>query len=136
MAYLPLKHPVIDGPRGFLSRPWTLWAALVQRLINDIQIRPVSGTSQTVDWANGHVYALTLTANCVLTFLNPIAGHWYTLVVTQDAIGGWTIIWPPPVGWPMGTPPTMTAMAGASQVFEFLYVPDRYLGTFSLEYGP
>ena len=130
MGFSPLKHPLIDG-RLFLTRPWAMWVELVQRLINEVQIRPVSGSAQTIDWLAGEEYALTLTADCTLTFSNPIDGGRYVLVLQQDATGGWTVTWPASVVWAGGVAPTLSAGAGAIDQVELLYLAasNQYLGT-------
>jgi hypothetical protein len=42
-----------------------------------------SGTSCTVNWANGLNQQVILTANCVISFSNPVSGEKHNLVVTQ-----------------------------------------------------
>jgi hypothetical protein len=136
MGWSPFTHVVVDG-RGLLTRPWALWVERVQRLINDMQVRPVSGAAQTVDWAAGDEYHLTLTADCTVAFVNPVSGGRYILVVQQDATGGWTVTWPATVVWAGGSPPTLSTAAGALDQVEFLYLAatDQYLGTVALGFA-
>lgn len=135
MGYAPLKHEVTDEGRR-LTRPWTLWVELVQRLVNDVQTRTVSGTATTIDWLAGDEYHLTLTADCTLTFVNPIGGGRYVIVVEQDATGGHTVTWPTTVSWPDGVTPTLTTTPGALDLVELVYLAtvDRYVATISLNY--
>lgn len=44
-----------------------------------------SGATKTIDWSNGVVQKVLLTANCVFTFTNPIAGRELNLIILQDA---------------------------------------------------
>lgn len=50
-----------------------------------------SGASIVIDWANGPVQKLTLTANCAVTFSNPVSGRPHVLVMHQDATGSRTV---------------------------------------------
>lgn len=44
-----------------------------------------SGTSKQIDWLNGPVQKVTMTGNCTFTFVNPIAGRPYVLIMVQGA---------------------------------------------------
>lgn len=136
MGYSPLKQRVTDERSGLLTRPWAIWVELVQRLINDVQVR-TGGATQTIDWMAGEEYALTLTANCVLTFSNPMSGGRYALVLTQDATGGWTVTWPATVRWPGGVEPTWSTDPGVSDLVDLLYLSDTdtYLAQATLGYS-
>lgn len=71
-----------------------------------------SGTASTVDASQGNVQQLTLTANCVLSLANPPSGVMcsLTLLITQDAGGARTILWPGNVSWgEYGAPVLSTA---------------------------
>lgn len=60
-----------------------------------------SGSSKTIDLSAGAKQKLTLTADCTLTFTNPVCGH-YLLKIVQDTTGGWTLTFPSgkwPSGW-------------------------------------
>lgn len=134
--YGPLKHAVVDA-RQMLTRPWVIWVERVQRLINDIQVRAVSGAATTIDWVSGDEYALTLTADCTLTFVNPVSGGRYLIVVQQDVTGGWTVTWPANVLWAGGMAPTLTEAAGSLDLVELVYVAstDQYLGRADLGFA-
>lgn len=72
-----------------------------------------SGASKTINWDNGNVQRLRLTANCTLTLSNPKSGGRYLLELVQDSTGGRTVTWPSTVKWPGGTAPTLS---GANKV--------------------
>ena len=82
-----------------------------------------TSTAYTVDLANGNVFELTLTGNCVYTFSNPPAtgiGGSFTLIQKQDGTGSRTVTWPASVDWSGGTAPTITSAASSVDVFTFL----------------
>lgn len=94
------------------DRAWTdptLLAPLVHAVGN-------SGTALTIDASStsGWVKTITLTGNCTFTLTGAVSGRATTLelVLTQDATGGRTIIWPASVRWP-GAAPTLSTVAGA-----------------------
>lgn len=88
-----------------------------------------SGSSLAIDWADGPVQQVTLTANATLTFVNAVAGRPYVLILVQDGTGGRTVAL---TGWTFGdnvftpnTDPTKT------NVVTGLYTGTAYLaGTF------
>lgn len=49
-----------------------------------------SGAAKQIDWLNGPVQKVTLTDNCTFTFINPVAGRPYVLIMIQDGVGGRT----------------------------------------------
>lgn len=78
-----------------------------------------SGSSLTVDIANGAVQDITLTANCTISLTSPAAGDAWglTLLLRQDASGGRTVTWPGSVTWIGGVAPVLHS--GAS-TFDFV----------------
>ncbi len=48
-----------------------------------------SGATITINWTNGYTQKVTLTANCHISFSNPGADLTHTLILIQDATGGW-----------------------------------------------
>jgi hypothetical protein len=70
-----------------------------------------TGSAYTIDFANGTVQILTLTANCSFTFPTPIAGKSFTILLKQDGTGSRTATWPSSVKWPSNTAPTITSTA-------------------------
>ena len=97
---------------------------------SDIYVIGNSGASQTIDWDNGNTQHITLTANCTLTFSNPISGRKYTLIIKQGGGGSMTINWPGTVRWPGATAPTLTTTAAKTDYIGFIYnsVDSRYDG--------
>lgn len=82
-----------------------------------------TGTSATINLANGNFVTATLTGNCTFTFSNPSAGaSSFTLFLTNDGTAGRSITWPPSVRWPNATLPTRTATANKTDVYTFFTV--------------
>jgi len=80
-----------------------------------------SGATKTIDWANGSVQKLTLTANCTLTFSNPVTGGRYILILVQDGTGSRIVTWPATCRWSAATAPTLTTTAAKRDYVGFLY---------------
>jgi len=82
-----------------------------------------SGATHTLDFENGNVHKLTLTANCTLTLSNPptsgTAGS-MTLILIQDGTGSRTLTWPASCKFAGGTEPTLTTDANAIDVLTLL----------------
>lgn len=78
-----------------------------------------TGTTYTIDLANGSVQILTLTGNCTLTFPTATAGRSFTLLLKQDATGSRTATWPSSVKWPGSVAPVITATASKADLFAF-----------------
>lgn len=86
-----------------------------------IQAHSTTGTTETIDLANGSVHSATLDANCTFTFTGSVAS-WacsFTLVLKQDATGNRTATWPASVKWPTGTAPVLSTTANATDVLTF-----------------
>lgn len=84
-----------------------------------------SGATHTINIEDGNVHHLKLTANCTLTFSNPIASGdatSFTLVLEQDATGSRTVTWPASVKWAGGVAPTLTTTAARFDVLTFFTV--------------
>jgi hypothetical protein len=88
-----------------------------------------SGATKTIDWNDGNVQTITLTADCTLTFSNPKAGARYDLLITQAATAK-AITWPT-IKWVGGVAPTLTATAAAKDLVTLLYDGTSYYGTYS-----
>ena len=79
-----------------------------------------TGTSATINLANGNFVTATLTGNCTFTFSNPSAGaSSFTLFLTNDATPGRSITWPVSVKWPNNTIPVRTTTANKTDVYTF-----------------
>lgn len=79
----------------------------------------------SVDLANGNVHALTLTGAVTLTLAGATASQAcsVTLILTQDATGGWAITWPASVKWlPTGAAPLFTTTASTVTIVELFTV--------------
>lgn len=83
-----------------------------------------SAGALTVDLAAGNHAEITLTESVTaLTLANPPAAGKagsLTLVIHQDATGGWAITWPAAIRWPGGTAPVITAAASATDVITLM----------------
>lgn len=91
-----------------------------------------SGTTKTIDWANGNSQKLTLTGNCTLTFSNMKNGGNYSLEIVQGS-GPYTITWPT-TKWENGTAPTLTTTNGKSDMFIFLQRATGLLGAYAYNF--
>ena len=87
-----------------------------------------TGTSYTIDLANGSVQILTLTGNVTYTFPTATAGRSFLLIEKQDATGSRTVTWPAAVKWPSGTAPTITSTASRSDLFGFTADGTNWIG--------
>lgn len=77
-----------------------------------------SGSALTVNYANGAVQDITLTANCTITLSSPPSGssQSLTLFLRQDATGGRTVTWPASVHWIGGVAPVLHSGASTYDV--------------------
>ena len=88
----------------------------------------VSGGAATINLSLGTVFSLDLDASITtgnFTWSNAAASGLvssFTLIVTQDATGGWAIAWPSAVDWKSATAPTLTTAANGVDVFTFMTV--------------
>ncbi len=78
-----------------------------------------TGSTETIDPANGNVHTLTIDANCTFTLTGPTSGPMCTieLYLTQGGVGSFLVTWPASVIWPGGTTPTLSTAAGAIDRF-------------------
>lgn len=81
-----------------------------------------TGTSYTIDLANGSVQILTLTGNVTFTFPTATAGKSFILLLKQDGTGSRTVTWAGTVKWPGGTAPTVTSTA--SKLDKYVFTAD------------
>lgn len=95
--------------------------ATITNLREGLQAHGTTGTTETLDLANGTVHSATLDSNCTFTFTGSVASLAcsFTLVLKQDATGNRTATWPAAVKWPGGTPPILTTTANATDVLVF-----------------
>lgn len=80
-----------------------------------------SGTSKTIDFANGQKQKLTLNGNCTVTLSFPGVGN-YQLILTQDGTGSRTVTWSG-VSRYVGSAsaPSINGTASASTLVSFYY---------------
>jgi hypothetical protein len=97
------------------------WSAQVQDY-TEINTAASTGTSYTINIANGNVFSLTLTGNVTFAFSNVPASNAssITLFLIQDGTGSRTATWPGSVIWPGGTAPTLTTTAGHVDVITMI----------------
>jgi len=84
-----------------------------------------TGSSYTINIANGNTYTLVLNANCLFTFANPTASGnvcSFTLILRQDQVGGWEVAWPTGMRWQGGITPNLTATPGNFDIITFFTV--------------
>jgi hypothetical protein len=83
-----------------------------------------SGSTETLDLADGNVHDVTLTADCTFTFAGATNGYGcsFTLILRQDGTGGWDPTWPGSVVWREDTPPTMPQAASDVMTLSFMSI--------------
>lgn len=86
-------------------------------------VTAASGAALEVDFSLGNLRDITLTDNCVLTFVGLVGVVRSTFILRQDATGSRTVTWPASVIWPGGTPPTLSTAVGAVDLIR-LFTPD------------
>lgn len=80
-----------------------------------------AGASETLTAAY-NLHDVTLDEACTFTFTSSEAKASFTLILRQDATGGFAATWPSSVDWPSATAPTLTTGANDVSVLEFLTV--------------
>lgn len=80
-----------------------------------------SGSTETLDLADGNVHDVTLTANCTFTFaaVDATRARSFTLLLRQDGTGGRDVTWPGSVVWAGGSAPTLDTTASTTAVLTF-----------------
>ena len=84
-----------------------------------------SGTSKTIDWANGQNQKLTLTGSPTLTFSNPVAGMTAKLRLVMGGSGSYAVTWPT-VKWVGGTPPAFSTAVSSIDIVSLYYDGSAY----------
>lgn len=79
-----------------------------------------TGTTYTIDLANGTLQILTMTGNCTFTFPTAVAGKSFLLLLKQDGTGSRLATWPAAVKWPSGSAPTLTTTANRLDRLSFV----------------
>ena len=85
---------------------------------------------------NGNVQYLSLTAAATPTFLDPIDGGRYILIVVEGS--STPITWPSNVKWPGGLAPVQSSTSGNIDIFSFVYEANDgdFFGAPALNYSP
>lgn len=86
-----------------------------------------SGAAKTIDWNNGNIQLLTLTADATLTLSNPKQGAVYTLLLKQGTPGDMDVTWPASVFWGSNGAPTLSNTTGNIDIISMLYDGAHYL---------
>ncbi len=86
-----------------------------------------SGSSLNINWANGLISTITLTASCTFTYSNVIAGQTMTFILTQGGSGSYTVTWPT-TKWPSGLSPTLTTTVGKADFISIFFDGSTYYG--------
>ena len=83
-----------------------------------------TGTTETVNLADGNVHRVVLDANCTFTFSGATSGRAasFTLIVVQDGTGSRTVTWPASAVWAGGDEPTLSSAANAVDILSFMSV--------------
>jgi len=90
-----------------------------------------SGASKAIDWANGPIQKVTMTAACTFSFSNAITGGTYTLILVQNGTGGYA---PTLTGWDFGdNSPSYNSGANKKNVVSGLYDGAEYLAAFAVK---
>ena len=80
----------------------------------------VFNAALAIDWDDGPMRSVNLSANTTITFSNVSAGGVLVLAAKQDATGGRTITWPNTVQWPSGSAEGPSSGGGDTDVFTLL----------------
>jgi len=94
-----------------------------------------SGATKTIDWSNGGSQKLTLSANCVVSFANPVSGGIYFLKLTQGTVVR-TITWPNGITWDAGSAPAAPSVACSVALLAFYYDGSNYIGYVKKTFTP
>ncbi|NTW31247.1 MAG: hypothetical protein HGB12_01205 [Bacteroidetes bacterium] len=94
---------------------------------NEVTFTSTTPTPAIVDWNNSNVQEIILSADRSLTFVNGKSGGVYSLIIKQDDTGGWTIIWPSFMRWPVGATSTFITAASTIYLVKFVYDGTNYL---------
>ena len=104
---------------------WTSNLVSIGQISSALKAIGSGGSTKTVDWNEGNVQSVTLSANLTFTFSNPVTGAGYVLKITQDSTPR-TITWPATVKWAGGAAPTLTATSGGIDLVSLLWDGTNY----------
>ncbi len=115
-----------DGTADFNEN--TVQKAVLKNYTETVKAIGDTGTSATLDLADGNVFTATLTGNCTFTFTTgtnsaPNAAS-FTLILANDSTPSRTITWPGSVKWPNNSAPSRTTTASKTDIWTFM-TPDN-----------
>lgn len=93
-----------------------------------------SGANINIDFTLCNFHKFTLTANCTLTFTNPVGPATVILRVLADGTTGRTITWPPSIKWADDTAPTISQYAAGYDLISLYFDEVNYSGGEVLNY--
>ena len=111
----------------------TAWVQLDQNFESFAATLTPTGTTETIDWADGRNAVLDLgsaTGDVTMTLSNPVAGTVYTAKVIQGGTAR-DLLWPPAVLWAGGTPPVISIANDAIDIIQLFFDGTNYLGQFT-----
>jgi hypothetical protein len=85
-----------------------------------------SGSTPTVNWANGDRQTITISAATTISFSGAVAGQILTLILVENGTGNYTIALPS-MKWPYGAAGTFTTTPSAINTLTVLYDGTNYL---------
>ncbi|NTW31037.1 MAG: LamG domain-containing protein [Bacteroidetes bacterium] len=116
-----------NGGAGSYVLRWTINNSPCTSSYADATVTTLTLIPATVDWNNSNVQEITLSANRSFTFTNGKSGGLYTLLIKQNATGGWTVSWPANVGWIDAVEPTLTSAPNTIDIIKFVFDGTNYL---------
>ena len=111
-----------DGTADFNSN--TVQKAVLKNYTETIKAIGNTGTSTTLDLADGNVFTATLNGNCTFTFTTGTNSapnmQSFSLILSNDSSAGRTITWPAAVKWPNNSIPSRTTAASKTDIWSFM----------------
>jgi hypothetical protein len=89
-----------------------------------------SGTTKTIDFANGQNQKLTLTGNVAVTLSNPVAGNTCKVKILSGS-GSFTVTFSTTVKWPGGVAYVASTAASKTDIVTLYYDGSAWWGTYS-----
>jgi len=90
-----------------------------------------SGSSLTINFAQGSAQSITMTANSTFTFSNGVKGGSYLLRLISGGTFG--VTWPT-MYWPGGNPPTLSTTSGYVDLVNLYYDGTNWYGSYAVGY--
>ena len=102
---------------------------------NTINVDPSLSTEFALTLTGTPTNPLTFTSNSLSGLLD---GSYFYLLITQDATGSRTVVWPTNVKWPNDVTPTLTAVGNGADMFYFQYraASATWFGSVQQGYNP